>query len=155
RTRLGFRWSSLPIALGVHLGDDVVDLLLYLGDHFAGFLSHLVGAANGRSNQRIYRAPICGRYFGTSIVATPSTRPGRRAASKIMTPAPTTATVAAVATNSSWPSVGSSKPSVASSTCLSAILPSIKPSDLCRSMQFPASGLERDAAPRRRAISQS
>src|SRR5215470_17574789 len=56
RTRRGFRWGSLPVALGVDFSDDVVNLFLHLGDHFAGFLSHLVGAADGRSNQRIYRA---------------------------------------------------------------------------------------------------
>jgi hypothetical protein len=42
--------------------------------------------------------PILGKNFGTSIVTTPRASPGSKAASKAMTPTPTTATVAAVAT---------------------------------------------------------
>jgi hypothetical protein len=34
------------IAFGMHLGDDVVDLFLGLGHHFAGLLTELVGAAD-------------------------------------------------------------------------------------------------------------
>src|SRR5262249_29481295 len=91
--------------------------------------------------------PSLGRYFGTSIVAMPSTRPGSRAASKMITPAPTTATVAAVATNSSWLSANSSKPSAGSFASLSAILPPFAASDLCRSMEFLSSALV-DGQPR-------
>src|SRR5262249_18375267 len=85
---------------------------------------------------------------GGSIVAMPSTKPGSRAASKIITPAPTTTTVAAVATSSSPPSVGSSKRSAASAAWSSTILPPVEPSDLCGSMEFLHSGLDRGAVTR-------
>src|SRR5215813_6839279 len=145
RTRWGFRCGRLLVAFGVDLCDDVMHVLLDLSDHFAGFLPHLVGAADRRLDQRAHGTAELGRYFGTSIVAMPSTRPGSRAASKMITPAPTTATVAAVATSSSWLSANSSKPSAGSFASLSAILPPLAASDLYRSMEFLSSALDQGA----------
>src|SRR5215813_15505399 len=146
RTRRGFGCGSLFVAFGVDLRDNVMHVLMGLSDHFAGFLPHLVGAPRTVDLTRGLTAPpSLGRYFGTSIVAMPSTRPGSRAASKMITPAPTTATVAAVATSSSWLSANSSKPSAGSFASLSAILPPLAASDLYRSMEFLSSALDQGA----------
>jgi hypothetical protein len=44
--------------------------------------------------------PICGKYRGTHMAATPRTKPGKSAASKTAAPIPTTATVATVGSKS-------------------------------------------------------
>ena len=86
------------VVLGVHLGDDVVDLLLGLGHHLASLLAELVGAADRRLG--VSAAPIFGTYFGASIAATPIAMPGSSAASNKATPTATTPTVAATVTTS-------------------------------------------------------
>jgi hypothetical protein len=82
------RWRfGFGFVFGIHLGNDVVYVLLCLGKHFLGLLANPIGASD-----------ILGKNFGTSIVTTPRASPGSKAASKAMTPTPTTATVATVAT---------------------------------------------------------
>src|SRR5271170_3080743 len=47
------RLGGRRFALGVDFGDNVVDLLVSLGHHFASLLADLIGAANRRSEHRI------------------------------------------------------------------------------------------------------
>jgi hypothetical protein len=66
-----------------------------------GTLEEIVGAP--RTVERTVgaiAAPTVGRIPGTNMAAMPSTMPGSSAASKMAAPTPTTATVAAVASNS-------------------------------------------------------
>src|SRR6516164_8038229 len=59
--RLG-HWLG-DIAFGIDLGDDVVHLLMRLGQHFLGLLADLVGAAHGRPEQRIEGRTELGHIF--------------------------------------------------------------------------------------------
>src|SRR3984885_9164744 len=49
------RFRLLHVALGMHLGNDVMDLLLRLGPHLARLVAELVGATYRGPEQRVQR----------------------------------------------------------------------------------------------------
>src|SRR5262245_57021021 len=145
RTRWGFRCGRLFVAFGVDLRDDVMHVLLDLSDHFAGFLPHLVGAADRRLDQRAHGIAEPRQVFRDQHRGDAEHKAGQQGSLENDHTAPTTATVAAVATSSSWLSANSSKPSAGSFASLSAVLPPFAASDLCRSMEFLSSALDQGA----------